>query len=246
MSPASEQMPRELPTNLPNAPLWIGQTPAMQQVARYILAVAASEKTGALILGEHGTGKELVARAIHQHSRRKHERFLPINCGGLPAQLVEAELFGSEPGPLPMRGHGPAMSSRRTMARSSSMRSGNCHWSCSRRCCVSCRRSTTVAWAVNASTWRMCACWRRRCATCKGPSPPGPFAPISFIGSMCGDHPATPAGTSGRICPIWWGPRCASARRRWASRGCPPAMRTCWPCSARIPGRATCANCETC
>jgi two-component system, NtrC family, response regulator AtoC len=98
MSPTATPMPRELPTNLPEAPLWIGKTPAMQQVARYTLAVAASEKTGALILGEHGTGKELVAQAIHQQSRRAHERFFPVNCGGLPAQLIEAELFGSEPG----------------------------------------------------------------------------------------------------------------------------------------------------
>ncbi len=98
MSPTPEALPRELPTNIPDAPLWIGQTPAMQQVARYVLAVAASEKTGALILGEHGSGKELVARAIHQHSRRVREPFFPINCGGLPPQLIEAELFGSEPG----------------------------------------------------------------------------------------------------------------------------------------------------
>ncbi|MBA3825529.1 MAG: sigma-54-dependent Fis family transcriptional regulator [Ktedonobacterales bacterium] len=98
MSPTNESLPQELPTNLPEAPLWIGQTPAMQQVARYILAVAASATTGALILGEHGTGKELVARAIHQQSRQANETFLPINCGGLPAQLIEAELFGSEPG----------------------------------------------------------------------------------------------------------------------------------------------------
>ncbi len=93
-----DQLPLELPTHLPEAPLFIGQTAAMRRVAQHVLALAATESTCALILGESGTGKELVAGAIHHHSRRAARPFIPLNCGAIPAKLAEAELFGSEPG----------------------------------------------------------------------------------------------------------------------------------------------------
>ena len=59
---------------------------------------AASVDAGVLILGESGTGKELVARAIHENSRRREKPLLPINCGAIPEHLLEAELFGYERG----------------------------------------------------------------------------------------------------------------------------------------------------
>lgn len=96
--PLDASIPQAMPTHLPEVPLWIGQTAAMRRVASYILAIAATEKTCALILGESGTGKELVAGAIHRHSRRASRPFVLLNCGGIPARLAEAELFGSEPG----------------------------------------------------------------------------------------------------------------------------------------------------
>jgi DNA-binding NtrC family response regulator len=91
-------LPEELPTHLPEAPLYIGRTAAMRRAAQHILALAATEATSGLILGESGTGKELVAGAIHRHSRRATRPFIPINCGAIPAKLAEAELFGAEPG----------------------------------------------------------------------------------------------------------------------------------------------------
>jgi two-component system C4-dicarboxylate transport response regulator DctD len=75
----------------------LGQSAAMQEVRRMILRLAATS-ADVMILGETGTGKELVARCLHDHSNRRDRHFVAINCGGLPETLFESELFGHEPG----------------------------------------------------------------------------------------------------------------------------------------------------
>jgi two-component system nitrogen regulation response regulator GlnG len=75
----------------------IGRCPAMQEVYKAIGRVAQQEVT-VLISGASGTGKELVARAIYQHSRRAAGPFLAINCAAIPDPLLESELFGHEKG----------------------------------------------------------------------------------------------------------------------------------------------------
>ncbi len=75
----------------------VGKSQSMQDLFRLIEKVAPTDST-VLILGESGTGKELVARAIHEHSQRKEEKFMAINCGALPRELIESELFGHEKG----------------------------------------------------------------------------------------------------------------------------------------------------
>ncbi|HSN91599.1 MAG TPA: sigma-54 dependent transcriptional regulator, partial [Anaeromyxobacteraceae bacterium] len=71
----------------------VGQSAQMIEVYKLVARVAGLDTT-VLILGETGTGKELAARAIHYHSARRERRFVPVNCGALPAELVESELFG--------------------------------------------------------------------------------------------------------------------------------------------------------
>ena len=73
--------------------LLVGSCPAMQEVYKHIGKVAQVD-AAVLILGDTGTGKELVARAIHEHSARHGGPFVPVNCGALPENLVESELFG--------------------------------------------------------------------------------------------------------------------------------------------------------
>ena len=75
----------------------VGSGPAMKKLIAQIDRVAASE-TRVCILGETGTGKELVARAIHEKSPRREHPFITLNCAAVPAELIESELFGHEKG----------------------------------------------------------------------------------------------------------------------------------------------------
>ncbi|MEE9292522.1 MAG: sigma-54 dependent transcriptional regulator [Acidobacteriota bacterium] len=75
----------------------IGSSEGMQQVLHNLSLVAPTRST-VLITGESGTGKELIANALHQNSPRAEERFLPINCAAIPADILESELFGHERG----------------------------------------------------------------------------------------------------------------------------------------------------
>src|SRR3954470_926457 len=78
-------------------PTLIGETPAMLAVRRLIDTVAPTD-AGVMILGETGTGKELIARSLHDKSHRAGHAFIPVNCGALPENLVESELFGHRKG----------------------------------------------------------------------------------------------------------------------------------------------------
>ena len=75
----------------------LGQSSATQALRQLVRAVAASAST-TLVTGESGTGKELVAQALHQQGPRAEGRFVPINCGAIPRELIESELFGHRKG----------------------------------------------------------------------------------------------------------------------------------------------------
>jgi formate hydrogenlyase transcriptional activator len=75
----------------------IGNSPALKHVLQLVETVAPSDST-VLLLGETGTGKELIARAIHERSRRKERTFVKLNCAAIPTGLLESELFGHEKG----------------------------------------------------------------------------------------------------------------------------------------------------
>jgi two-component system response regulator HydG len=75
----------------------IGRSSAMQQVLERVRVVAPAPST-VLIVGESGSGKELIANAIHEHSPRAVGRFVALNCGAIPGEILEAELFGHERG----------------------------------------------------------------------------------------------------------------------------------------------------
>jgi len=76
----------------------VGESPAMKRMIQLAHKVAESEASSVLLQGESGTGKDLVAKAIHYGSRRADRPFVAINCAAIPATLIESELFGYEKG----------------------------------------------------------------------------------------------------------------------------------------------------
>jgi len=94
--PESQTLFHEIPET-PVFGTMLGKSAAMQAVFKLIAQVAATNAT-VLVQGETGTGKELVAKAIHQNSPRRHKPFVAINCAALSENLLESELFGHEKG----------------------------------------------------------------------------------------------------------------------------------------------------
>src|SRR5215468_2423505 len=85
------------PSNDQLFPGIVGRSSALRQILKLVELVAASDTT-VLLLGETGTGKELIARAIHERSQRQKQAFVTLNCAAIPGSLFESELFGHERG----------------------------------------------------------------------------------------------------------------------------------------------------
>ena len=107
---------------------------ALKYVLYKVEQIAGSDTT-VLVLGETGTGKELVARAIHGMSSRKIRALVKVNCATLPANLIESELFGHEKGAFTGSDARLLGGSRLpTGATLFLMKSENCRWNCSQSC----------------------------------------------------------------------------------------------------------------
>lgn len=87
----------ELEAHSAPGPRIIGETPAMMRL-RSTIAQVADSGADILILGETGTGKELVARSLHEHSKRRTKNYVAVNCGAVSDTMIESELFGHEAG----------------------------------------------------------------------------------------------------------------------------------------------------
>ncbi len=113
--------------------VWASQ--AMREVMEQVERVAASE-TRVCIRGETGTGKELIARTLHEKSPRRDGPFISLNCAAIPSELMESELFGHEKGSFTGRCRRgiSANSSRPTAARFFWTRLAICRWPCRRSC----------------------------------------------------------------------------------------------------------------
>ena len=114
----------------------IGQSNALNYIFYKVEQIAPTDTT-VLILGETGTGKELVARAIHGLSPRKDRALVKVNCATLPANLIESELFGHEKGAF--TGAHARQLGRFEVADGATLFldeiGENCRWNCSPSCC---------------------------------------------------------------------------------------------------------------
>ena len=143
----------------------IGSSPPMAEVLDIIRRIAEAQ-VDVLITGETGTGKELVARAIHRRSRRGKEKFVPVDCGAIPEHLLESEFFGygRARSPAPTR-EASACSSTRTVGPSSWTRSASFRPSSRPSCCARSRSGASVASGARPRRRSTCAWLRPRAAT---------------------------------------------------------------------------------
>ena len=127
----------------------VGRSLAFQQVLNLVRMVANTDSV-TLIQGETGTGKELIARAIHQQSSRRQGRFVSLNCAAIPGPLLESELFGHERGAFTgaMRTNQGAVPTRGSGVRSFSTKSAICRLSCNRNSSALCRTRSSSDWAA--------------------------------------------------------------------------------------------------
>jgi two-component system nitrogen regulation response regulator GlnG len=147
---------RDLPDDTDSLPI-VGRSQIMQNIYRIVARMTQTDLT-VMIQGESGTGKELVARALHDFSRRKGAPFVAMNMAAIPRELIESELFGHEKGAFTGLCHAiPAGSSRPMAERCSSTKSVTCRWRRRRGCCACCRRASTRRSVACARSRRMCA-----------------------------------------------------------------------------------------
>src|SRR5262249_44068637 len=126
----------------------VGTSGVLKAVLRQVAQVAPTEST-VLITGETGTGKELIARAIHRRSTRAARAFVPVNCAAIPSPLMASELFGTSEGRLPAHcSVAKASSSSLMVERSSSTRWANYQPTPKWRCCACCRSASSSAWVA--------------------------------------------------------------------------------------------------
>ena len=143
----------------------VGASPALTAVLSRVSKVASSDST-VLITGETGTGKELVARAIHRRSRRASRAFVAVNCAAIPRDLIASELFGHEKGAF--TGAVQRRLGRFELADGGTIswtKWANCHPTRRSRCCGCSRNGNSSEWEDEIGSGSMFASLPRRIVT---------------------------------------------------------------------------------
>ena len=140
----------------------IGSSPKFQALLTEVARVAPVD-SAVLIQGETGTGKEVIARAIHAASPRRHQRFVALNCAAIPSALLESELFGHERGAF--TGACTQTMGRFQMANGGTLfldEIGDMPWNFSPNCCAPCKSASSSVWVAPRPSRSTCGWWRRQ------------------------------------------------------------------------------------
>lgn len=161
----------------------VTRSPLMLRLLEQARLVAQSD-VSVLINGQSGTGKEIFARAIHNASPRNSKPFIAINCGALPEQLLESELFGHARGAFTGAvSNREGLFGRRKAERYFSMRLAICLRRCRSNCCACCRSVKCARWAVTAILISMCGLFLPLTVICQKRWRAGNSAKISITAS---------------------------------------------------------------
>jgi transcriptional regulator with AAA-type ATPase domain len=163
----------------------VGSSKAIRNVLTQVAKVAPSDST-VLVLGETGTGKELIARAIHRRSNRSSRAFIRVNCAAIPASLIASELFGHEKGAF--TGALQRRLGRFELADGGTLfldEIGDLPAEPRLRSCECFKKEKSNGSAAAIPSLWMCEYWPQRTAISKRLSQPAPFAKTCSIGSMC-------------------------------------------------------------
>jgi two-component system C4-dicarboxylate transport response regulator DctD len=161
----------------------IGRSPQMARVRQLVSDVAAT-RVDVLVRGETGTGKELIAQCLHELSPRKDGPFVALNCGGLPDNLLDSELFGHEAGAFTgaqKRRIGKIEYANKGTLFWTSSRA--CRWACRSSCCGCCRSGWWSASAPTSSCRWTAAWWPPPRTTSRSAPNARPSAPTCTTGS---------------------------------------------------------------
>jgi two-component system nitrogen regulation response regulator NtrX len=239
-----EREVRELSERLEREDPLLGESAPMVRLKAEIRTAAAADSR-ILILGENGTGKELVARRIHRLSRRASKPFVEVNCAAIPEELIESELFGHVKGAF--TGAAADRRGRFEQADGGTLfldEIADMSLKTQAKVLRASRSSASRGWAAPRRFRWTCACWPPPTRTSRRKSGPAASARIST--SAWPSFPSTCrlCAIARRTSPCWWSTSWFSSPASWGAGPSNWSVRP-WSGFKAMPGRAMSASCAT-
>jgi len=204
----------------------VGQNAALRAILKKVETVAPTDST-VLVRGETGTGKELIARAVHDLSPRKDRTFVKLNCAAIPTGLLESELFGHEKGAF--TGAITHKLGRFELAHQGTLfstKSGTFRWSCSRSCSACFRSRNSSDWGAREPSTSTFVSSPLRITIWPRWSPRVASEVTCIIGSMFSPSPCRPCASAGMTFRGWCAISPSGSRAAWAGRSKPFRQRS--------------------
>ena len=223
----------------------MGPSLAVRQITEQVKTVAATNFS-VMVLGETGTGKELVAHALHRQSERRAQPFVALDCGAIPEPLLESELFGHEKGAFTGRrpaqgGPLPPRRQRHLVSRRDRQPAAQ---PAGRSCCACWSRGSCRPSAPADRPRSMCVSSPPPTTTCRNASPRDVSAPTCIFASRSTRSPCRRCATAPKTSRTWRAASCARSASSCGGR-CRGSPRKALALLRRHGGPGTCASCAT-